>query len=347
MKDLGYGLVKLWIKNALALYFSRIHVHGLENVPKNKPVLFLPNHQSALLDVLLIAVDCNRKPYFLTRADVFKKPWLKALFRFLQMIPIYRIRDGRQSLKNNDAVFRQCADLLEGHEAILMFPEANHNLKRRVRPLSKGFTRIVFAAMEQNPDLDIRLVPVGLNYRYAEAFPDRTAIYFGQDIPVKPLYAAGDARASIDTLKHEVSQALKGLTTHVEDEGNYMEILAKLDGSGANYLKPLGVNAQIADLESGPVPSERAKGPFVIHQLLYPLFFVLNFPVILLWKKGLKPKVWEPEFTATLRFALALLVYPLFYLVLFGILGFVLDWPSAGAVVLGIFLFNLLYVRLG
>ncbi|HZJ21288.1 MAG TPA: 1-acyl-sn-glycerol-3-phosphate acyltransferase, partial [Pricia sp.] len=74
MKNLGYRLLKLWIKAGLYLYYGKIKISGLENVPRNEPVLFLPNHQGALMDVLLIVTDCHRKPFFLTRSDVFKRP---------------------------------------------------------------------------------------------------------------------------------------------------------------------------------------------------------------------------------------------------------------------------------
>ena len=109
MKNFGYNLARLWVKIGLYLYFGKIKVSGLSHIPKDKPVLFLSNHQNALLDVLLIGIDCNRKPYFLTRADVFNSPILKAIFDIFQMIPIYRIRDGRESLKKNQAVFDRCA----------------------------------------------------------------------------------------------------------------------------------------------------------------------------------------------------------------------------------------------
>ncbi|MEO1012137.1 MAG: lysophospholipid acyltransferase family protein [Bacteroidota bacterium] len=346
MGNMGYRLIKIWIKCGLILYFSRIKIYGLEHVPKDKPVLFLPNHQNALLDVLLIAVDCNRKPYFLTRSDVFKKPLLKRFFKFLRMIPIYRIRDGRESLKNNQAVFKECAHLLGKNEAILMFPEANHNLKRRVRPLSKGFTRILFAALEHNTDLDIRLVPVGLNYQHAEGFPDRTAIFFGKDIPVRPLYDPGNLGTTADSLKQEVSRSLKCLTTHVENEDDYNKIIGILDKSNTDYLSPQKVNLQIKQMKELSKFSGKGEKPLDKPSPLYPIFLLLNLPVVLLWRWVLRPRVWEPEFTATLRFALALLVYPLYYVVLLGILASIFGAAIAVVSILGIFLFNLLYVRL-
>ncbi|WP_422081248.1 lysophospholipid acyltransferase family protein [Ulvibacterium sp.] len=342
MKKIGYYLIKAWIKSGLHLYFSKIKIHGLENVPKDKPVLFLANHQSALLDVLLIAVDCNRKPYFLTRADVFKKPLLKKLFGFLQMIPIYRIRDGRESLKNNAMVFDHCAHLLGRKEAILMFPEANHSLKRRVRPLSKGFTRILFATLQKNPDLDIRLVPIGLNYQHAEAFPDSAAIFFGKDISVQRFYEASDLISSTHIIKERVSGALKKLTTHIEDEASYDTIVRRLDADRTDYLDPMRVNSKLKDLK----PLETHEKWESENGFLRIAFFVFNFPMILLWKIVVKPIVWEPEFTATIRFGFALMAYPLYYLLLFTVLVFFYAPITTLVMVLGIFLFNWGYVKL-
>ncbi|WP_299531348.1 lysophospholipid acyltransferase family protein [Ulvibacterium sp.] len=342
MKKIGYYLIKAWIQGGLHLYFSKIKVHGLENVSKDKPVLFLANHQSALMDVLLIAVDCNRRPYFLTRADVFKKPLLKKFFGFLRMIPIYRIRDGRESLKNNTMVFDRCATLLDHKEAILMFPEANHSLKRRVRPLSKGFTRILFAALEQNPDLDIRLVPIGLNYQNAESFPDSTAIYFGEEIPVQQLYDPSNLISSTHTIKEEVSKVLKTLTTHIEDETSYDTIVNHLDGERTDYLDPMKVNSKLQDLKPQRIPKTRKSE----NGFLQIAFYLFNFPIILLWKTRVRPRVWEPEFTATIRFGFALLAFPLYYTLVFIVLMFLYTPITAFVIVLGIFLFNWGYVKL-
>ncbi|WP_273566239.1 lysophospholipid acyltransferase family protein [Maribacter halichondriae] len=346
MKNLGYNLVKVWIKASLYLYHGKIKVSGLENIPKDKPVLFLPNHQSALLDVLLIAVDCVRKPYFLTRSDVFTNRALIAIFDYFQMIPIYRIRDGRDSLKNNQAVFERCAKLLERGEALLMFPEANHNLRRRVRPLSKGFTRILFAALEKQPNLDIQLVPVGLNYRNATAFPDQMAINYGKAIPLQDFIVKNDQQVSIAKIKAEVTGALLHLTTHIDDEENYDTILERLEAKEINFLYPKKVNATIEEIDiSSEIPEKAKRKTNVFFLLLKLVFTLLNFPMLLLWRTFGKPKVWEPEFMGTLRFAFALLAYPMYYLLLFLVVGFLLTWSIGLASAFGLFLFNFMFVK--
>jgi len=340
LKNLVYNLVKIWMKANLHLYFGKIKVSGLENVPKDKPVLFLPNHQSALLDVLLIAVDCNRKPWFLTRSDVFKSKTLISVFNFFQMIPIYRIRDGRESLKNNQAVFDRCSELLMKNEAILMFPEANHNLKRRVRPLSKGFTRILFNTLNKAATTDIQIVPVGINYKDAVSFPDKVALYYDTPISVKELYNPADEKGSVDKIKDAVSNRLKKLTTHIENENTYEETIKKLDGIGVDYLNPKGVNRTLENITSSEGKVKKSSA-----SLLKGVFMLLNFPIVLLWRTFGKPKVWEPEFMGTLRFAFSLLAYPIFYGLVFTVV--VLIWTPIIALgtTLGLFAFNCLFVR--
>lgn len=330
------------MKTNLHLYYGKIKISGLENVPKDKPVLFLPNHQSALLDVLLIATDCNRKPWFLTRSDVFKTPILIAIFEFFQMIAIYRIRDGRESLKNNQAVFDRCSELLIQKEALLMFPEANHNLKRRVRPLSKGFTRILFNTMNIAADIDIQIIPVGINYRDAIHFPDKVALYYGKPISVKGMYDPKDERTSVDRIRTVVSKKLQKLTTHIEDENSYEETIKQLDGMGLDYLNPAEVNRAIESISS---LSEKDEG--VSFNLLKGIFMILNFPMVFLWRIFGKPKVWEAEFMGTLRFAFALLTYPMYYGLVFTIVTLIFTPIMGLLATLGLFLFNWIYVRLG
>lgn len=337
-------MVKIWMKVNLHLYFGKIKMHGLSNVPKDESVLFLPNHQSALLDVLLIAVDCNRKPWFLTRSDVFKSKFLKTIFNYFQMIPIYRIRDGRESLKNNQAVFDRCTELLLQKEALLMFPEANHNLKRRVRPLSKGFTRILFNTLNYSDAINIKIVPVGINYKNAIQFPDQVAIYFDTPISVRELYDPADVKNSIDRIKKVVSNQLKTVTTHIENEEKYELKVSQLNALNADFLNPVETNFKLQQLKNEH-HSDSFETWGVLAYCLGLVFNVLNFPVLLLWRYYFKPKVWEPEFMGTLRFAYSLVSFPIYYgcifLILFGMMGSLIAIGGSTA----LFLFNTAFVK--
>ena len=344
MRKIGYLFFRVWLHSAIRCYFTKIKVEGLPQVPSPKSIMFLANHQNALLDALLIATHCKRKPYFLTRSDVFRTTALKMLFEFLRMIPVYRIRDGKDSLKGNVAIFERCSDLLQKGEAILVFPEGNHSLKRRVRPLSKGFTRILFLALKKTPSLDVGIIPIGVNYANAAKFPDKAALFYGKEIRVQDFFDKEDISGSASRLKEEVSSQLKKLTTHIEQEARYDDIVQKLEGCDVDYLNPKAVNLV---LEKGVMSRSKAKEKVsVIKSLLKGLFTVLNFPMIFLWSQFIKPKVTALEFMSTARFMFALLIYPLQCLILlFGLLTF-LNWPEALIICSTYLILNIILVKL-
>ena len=337
---LGYAFVKLWVRTGLFCYYRNVRIHGHEQVPKDRALLFLSNHQNALMDVLLLATRCDRDPWFLARADIFQNAF-GSLFKSLHMIPIYRIRDGKQNLTKNNAIFDQCGALLKKGEAILIFPEANHSLKRRIRPLSKGFTRIAFNALETDADLDIALVPVGQNYRHPTQVGDSAALHFGTPITVPKTLEPKTAKV----LTERAAYALQKLTVHIPEEWDYEGTLAQIESEGWDVLQPQQVNAALAKnknvrqaKETDPSPSPKpAKW----------LFDLMNLPWVLLWRLLVRPLVPEPEFKATFRFLFALLTYPLGYLLAGIVLTNHQSFEFAVIAVLGHWVLNLILVKSG
>ncbi|GMN09495.1 hypothetical protein MTsPCn9_00490 [Croceitalea sp. MTPC9] len=346
MKQLGYYFFKYWISFGLFFYFKKIIVIGLEDIPKNKPILLLSNHQNALLDVLLIATRNSLKPWYLTRSDVFKSKLFSPLFYFLQMIPIYRMRDGKDTLSKNQAIFNQCGELLNNNETLLIFPEADHNLKRRVRPLSKGFTRLLFNALEENPKLEIQLVPVGHNYLRATNFPDSTALYFGKPISVQD-FLNENKNDTVSKIKYTVAEQLKLLTTNIEDEANYDSIYSILENEGVNFLYPKEVNARIKSVTLNR-ETQNLKSNNVFHRgIIKFLFVLLNLPIYLVWRVVVKPTVPEPEFMGTFRFVFSMLFYPIFYLLMAIIISNSYSIKTACLVVVGHAVLNFIFIKIG
>ena len=309
MKKLWLHSVRTYLRIGMFFYFKRIDIHGVDNVPKNKAVLLLGNHQNALLDALLIATKSGRFSYFLTRAAVFKNPLVSKLLMSLQMLPVYRMRDGWSNLSNNSDIFETCSKVLSNKEAVVIFPEGSHNLARRVRPLSKGFTRIVFETLDKHPGLDLQLVPVGFNFANATGFPDSAAIYFGKAIPAQT-FVSEDINESTLNLKQRINAELSELTTNIPED-NYDDVLLKLDTLNVDYLKPKDVNACIQnDFKNCREQPKRR------HQFVKSFFKLLLIAVIfipfLIWKFMVKPKIEEPEFIATFRFAMALTLVPVY-----------------------------------
>lgn len=339
-----YGIFKRMMQAALYCYFQEIRFEGMDRVPPNQAVLLLPNHQNALLDPLLLAAFMKQaRPYFLTRSDVFQGKLLKAVFAGLRMLPVYRMRDGRETLGRNQAIFDRSAALLEKGEPLLLFPEANHNIRRKVRPLSKGFTRIVSLTLSNHPQCNLQLVPVGINYQDAAGFPDRVAYLFGQPIAAAPILQSGDEVQAVRSMIQAVTNALTGLTTHIPADADYAAQQAALDALQPDYLQPVAVNRYLAGAAQ-TVPQYRKKEG-LLYQVWDGFFQLANLPVILPWRCWMAPRVPEPEFISTYRFAFALLAFPLYLLLLGAALAWLAGSAPALLAPLALFFHNLLYVK--
>ena len=268
---------------------------------------------------------------------------MRKIFTFLQMLPIYRIRDGKTNMAKNQEVFDRCSELLLEDNYLLIFPEGNHNLKRQVRPLSKGFTRILFSALEKNPKADIQLVPVGMNYQSAAHFPDRCAHYFGRTIPVLDLYDPEDLPSSAIRIRDMVQEELQTLTTHIGPELDYKATENALDALGVDYLRPKEVNATLTKLDD---LKTKKRGSNLFSKIYKTVFEILNYPLIGPWRKYIKSKIKEKEFVSSARYLYSMVFYPLFYVLLFLILWLSIGFKVALLVVLGYILFNAIYVKL-
>lgn len=341
-----YWILKNSIHLGLFCYHKKISINGLQNIPMNKPVLFLPNHQNALIDVLLVGVACNRKPFFLARSDVFQGSFLNKLFKYVRMIPIYRIRDGRNTLSKNDAVFDNCAQVLSRGEAIVMFPEGNHSLKRSVRPLSKGFTRVLFRAMELSPKLDVQIIPVGLNYSDAEKFPSSASVFYGQPISLQSLYDKQYLPGSVVKIKNVVTASLETLTTHISPEEDYTDAITYLEAKKVDFLNPEYCNRLLKErsISSSTIKGKRNTDYSGVN-VFGSIFLLLNLPVLLVWRFVVKPQVPEAEFMATFRFATMLGGFFLYFILLFIILVVMGNIYWSFGIPCLLWMFNLCYVK--
>jgi len=343
LKKIWLHSVRAYIKIGLFFYFKEIRLIGAKHIPRDKPVLILPNHQNALLDALLIAAKCGRFSYFLTRAGVFQKPFVSKLLKTLQMLPVYRIRDGWSNLRNNNSIFESCSDLLNQNEVVVIFPEGRHNLNRTVRPIKKGFTRIVFDTLEKYPETNLQLIPVGLNFTNAKGFPDSTSIYFGKPLAAKS-FVSNNRNQDVVNLRKVIHSEISKLTTHIPTE-NYKETIEKLDALHVNYLNPEEVNNCIANNLENCEQKPKSKINW-LRSLLKGLLILNIIPPYVIWKFVVQPKIIELEFTATFRFAIAITLVPLYLLIICLVLTSVLNLTIGLCYVLFVLILGVLAVKL-
>ncbi|MFL5765832.1 MAG: 1-acyl-sn-glycerol-3-phosphate acyltransferase [Bacteroidia bacterium] len=185
-----YLLIRPFVLVALHVYY-RINIRGLENVPRDQPVVLAPNHVNGFVDPIVIAMYLPQKVRFFARGDVFKGAFAKWILNQMSVSPMFRIQEGYSEIKKNDKSFEECRQLLTDDKTILLFPEALCVSERRLRPLKKGLARIVFQTGEAiDFKKDILVVPIGLNYQDPTRFRSRISIDIGK--PVSVLEHIGD-----------------------------------------------------------------------------------------------------------------------------------------------------------
>ncbi|MDP5105509.1 MAG: lysophospholipid acyltransferase family protein [Polaribacter sp.] len=340
LQKIWYNSIRLIVKTGLFFYTQKIRVSGTENIPKKGAILFCANHPDGLIDPLMITTNCPRESHYLVRAAAFNNPFVKKVLESLNLMPIYRMRDGINEVGKNKEIFENCFELFKKGETLLIYPEASHNRKRTIRPLSKGFTRIVFGALEKYPDLKISIIPVGLTYQNASYYPSKVAIKYGKPISAEDFYSSNNLPVSINNLKDEVSNQLKELSVHITDDENYSTILTQLNNLNVDFTDVDLVNNMIA--KNSFTDKKKRKTTF-LKPIYYLILLNSIFPV-LIWKKIAK-KIDEFEFVDTFRFALNLGLFPIFYSLQTWIVSLFFDWKIAISYLLISLLLILIYTK--
>jgi len=224
-KSFGFSLVKNYVRFWHNVFFYKSFVvMGKENVPTDKPVIFTPNHQNALMDALALHFAANGLLIFVGRSDIFKNPTIARLLYFIKILPIYRIRDGFDTVKKNKEIIIKTRDVINAGNAMVILPEGNHSGLRRLRPLKKGFARMAFETEEANGfNLDIQIVPVGIDYDNYQKYRSSLIVNFGKPIAVSDYieqYKENSAVA-INHIKDDLSEHMKPLIVNIESVDNY------------------------------------------------------------------------------------------------------------------------------
>jgi len=201
-------------------FYKKITYIGVENIPKDKPIFIAPNHQNALMDALAIIFSQKIQPVFLARSDIFKKPLIAKLLFAFKILPVFRIRDGKEKLHLNDIIYKKTMEVLEHNRQVIIFPEAQHINKKHVRKLKKGIQRIAFM-LEDKHDFkaDVQIIPAGIYYSNYWNLKSKLVVKYGKPITIsdyKDDYKE-DAAKTIVNFTNVLHEKVKEQVIHIED----------------------------------------------------------------------------------------------------------------------------------
>lgn len=222
---LDYWLLQRYAKLALRIFYKKITINGRHNLPKNEAIILAPNHQNALMDAMVFVCTTEFQNVFLARADIFKGKLLIRFLTYLNIMPIYRIRDGIDNVKRNDEIFEKTLQVMRNkHNPLVMYPEGSHGDKRRLRNLVKGLFRIAFMAQEDYKDqTGVKIIPVGIDYGHYQNFGTTLFVNIGKPIEIAPYYNLYKENnvMGINKLKEDFALSLSKLMIDIQSKDYY------------------------------------------------------------------------------------------------------------------------------
>lgn len=122
MNKLLNTIVKFIVRGAIYLWckiYYRADIQGLENIPKEGPLIFCGNHRN-YLDPPLMLATAKRDMKFLAKEELYKNKFLKFLGWVFEAIPVKRNEKEVSAIKAS-------LKALKNGKCIALFPEGTRN----------------------------------------------------------------------------------------------------------------------------------------------------------------------------------------------------------------------------
>ena len=205
--------------------YTLFEITGKENIPNDGAVIIAPNHCNTLMDALVILRSSKEATVFGARADVFKKPQIAKIMKFLKILPMTRIRDGFREVANNLKSIEEIKETLLGGVRYCMFCEGLHRTMHSLLPVSKGILRIAFATCADAPeDKPVYIVPTGIEYGDYFRYRSTCLLNFGKPIEIKQFLKENADKTEAEQYRLLASRLYSGISsliTYIPDDENY------------------------------------------------------------------------------------------------------------------------------
>lgn len=285
-----YRILLFSIRIALKIFCVSIRVHNKTALQKKGPLLIVANHPDSFFDALIIAANCTYPVSFLARGDVFTKPWHNFLLRSLNMMPVYRQREGKEHLHKNQNSFDASVEVLKNGGILLIFIEGTCLNKNEIHPFKKGAARILQQTVAQG--VSPVVLPAVITYNGFKHFGKKIFLMLGSAFPATTFFTSNTEH------QNEASQR-NNFNNHV------MEQMISL------FKEP---------------PSKKYKRPLYLFPII-GIAWLWHAPLYISIKTFVAHKTKGTVFYDSVLFALLLFVYPL-YLILLSMLLFAVGLPN-------------------
>ena len=144
-----HSIGAFWCRIVLALSGVRVTVRGIENVPKDRPVTILSNHQGAY-DIPVLQAYMPMQYRWVAKKSLFSIPVIGWTMTLAGYIDIER-DDAGKAYKSIEAA----AEKVFSGTSILIFPEGTRSQDGTLLPFKKGAFRLAMGS-------DVDILPVAV-----------------------------------------------------------------------------------------------------------------------------------------------------------------------------------------
>jgi 1-acyl-sn-glycerol-3-phosphate acyltransferase len=129
-----------WARFVIRLAGGTVMVHGLENVPRNTPVVFIGNHQS-YLDIPILLGFIDVKKAFIAKIELLSVPGLAGWMKLMQCTFLDR-KDMRQSVR----AMQEAVETVKAGYPLVIFPEGTRSRGNTVGEFKAGSFKLALQA---------------------------------------------------------------------------------------------------------------------------------------------------------------------------------------------------------
>jgi 1-acyl-sn-glycerol-3-phosphate acyltransferase len=216
-----WHILRYLLSLSVPAFYRKIEIKHPERISSDIPTILSFNHPNAFTDPLGITFGIwPIRTWYMARGDVFKPGLTSLILENIGIVPIFRMRDGgKEGLLKNEESYQRVYRLLKKNKKVIVFSEGLCIQERRLRPIKKGVSRMIFSAMDILKNDKLTVIPVGLFYEKPSKFRSDWLFIIGEPIKLKSWYVEylNEPTKTLYRFQQFLESEMKKLVIHVNN----------------------------------------------------------------------------------------------------------------------------------